>query len=127
MITFIDFKDNPVLGLGGHTEKGWTSQMGALISPITGLGNLMAQFGIVGTLFFILVSLRSSFLLSDFRKSNVRFLFFVLIMFTAISYSLILYPLIMCFWMFALFIPQKYNQKEAVDSELINQDEVVEY
>ncbi|MDZ7634094.1 MAG: hypothetical protein U5L72_06500 [Bacteroidales bacterium] len=61
LIAFRDFLANPVLGLGGNAEASWTSKIGANVSTITGLGNLLAQHGLVGLLVFILV------LLSGFR------------------------------------------------------------
>jgi len=54
MIAFRDFIANPVLGLGGAAEESWTSQIGANVSTITGLGNLMAQHGLVGLTFFLI-------------------------------------------------------------------------
>ncbi len=114
MITMIDFKRNPVLGLGGHVEEGWTAKIGARISPITGIGNLLAQFGLVGCIFFAIASLRSSIYYSDYLGLKIKPLFFILILFTSISYTLIFFPLIMCFWMFRIFVPYEKRKKEKI-------------
>lgn len=105
MITMIDFKHNPVLGLGGHVEDGWTAKIGARISPITGLGNLLAQFGLVGCIFFAFASLWSSIYFSNYMGLKTKPLFFILMLFISISYTLIFFPLVMCFWMFRIFVP----------------------
>jgi hypothetical protein len=118
MITMIDFRNNPVFGLGGHVEDGWTAKIGARISPITGLGNLLAQFGLVGCLFFFISALRSSFYFSNYLDLKIKFLFFFLILFISISYTLIFFPLVMCFWMFRLFVPNEIKQKEIPKEEL---------
>lgn len=115
MIAWKDFQRNPVLGLGGHMEESWTVKMGAVISPVTGLGYLLAQFGLVGFLFFIFLSIESSFFFSNYLDFHVKLLFFILILFTSISYSIILYPLLMCFWMFRTFSPLKKNIKTVED------------
>lgn len=60
MIAFRDFLAHPILGLGGNAEASWTVQAGANVSTITGLGNLLAQHGLVGFFFFILASYQSS-------------------------------------------------------------------
>jgi hypothetical protein len=103
MITWRDFRKNPILGLGGHMEESWTAKIGARISPITGIGNLMAQFGIIGCLFFIIMTLKSSFYFSDIGELEIKYLLFIIMVFSSISYSLILHPLFMVFWMFQLF------------------------
>lgn len=112
MITLIDFKRNPVLGLGGHVEDGWTAKIGARISPITGLGNLLAQFGLAGCLFFFLSSLISSFYFSNYLDLDIKLLFFIIILFTSISYTLIFFPLVMSFWMFRAFVPNEIRKKD---------------
>lgn len=111
MIDFVDFRNNPILGLG-HSEESWTFKLGARISTISGIGNILAQYGIVGFLFFIIVSVKSSFFFSKYFNYNGKFLMFIIIISISISYSIILLPLIMSFWIFALFENQNLNQKE---------------
>ena len=102
MIAFEDFKNNPILGTGGIEGESWTSKAGANISVISGIGSLLAQAGIIGFLFFIIFSIKSSYLLSEHFNYNGKFLLLIIIIFVSISYSIILLPLIACFWMFSL-------------------------
>lgn len=105
VISFRDFIDNPILGLGGVNEARWTFKIGANVSSITGIGNLLAQYGLVGFLFFIFSSLGSSGFYAKQFKFSGKFLFAVIIVFISISYGIILLPLIMSFWLYSYFTP----------------------
>lgn len=112
MIALVDFRNNPVLGVGVHTEVTWTYRLGANISTISGIGNLLATFGLVGFLFFIVLTVNSSIFFSKFFNYHSIFLLLFIILFISVSYSIILLPLIMCFWMFRLFAPDNLLAKE---------------
>jgi hypothetical protein len=105
MIAYVDFKNNPVLGLAAHYEESWVYKIGSRVSPISGIGNLMAQFGIVGLLFFIILSVRSSILFARYFKYKGKLALFLILLGISVSYSVILVTLIMCFWMFQFFEP----------------------
>lgn len=97
-IDFIDFLNNPILGYGGHSEERWTEKLGANISTISGIGKVMAVFGIVGILFFIVqLTMTSMEFTKIFHFRGWGFQFFLIIM-ISISYSIIFTPLLMCFW-----------------------------
>jgi hypothetical protein len=119
VITFRDFQANPILGLGPDNEKSWLLKIGARISPISGMGTLLAQFGLVGFFFFIIFSLRSSFFFAKYFNYNGKFLLFFIIILISISYFIFLLPMIMSFWLFQLFAPQEVKQKE-VDGSVLN-------
>jgi hypothetical protein len=111
-IALRNFKNNPLLGLGGKTEESWTAKIGANVSIISGIGNLLAQYGMVGFLFFLIASYKTSCFYSKSFNYRGKVLFFMIIFFTSISYSIILLPLFMSFWMFQLFTPQNFNHTE---------------
>ncbi len=121
MITLVDFRHNPILGLAAHYEDTWTYKMGSSISTISGIGNLLAQFGIVGFLFFTVYSVKSSLFFSKYFKYKGKLLGFILILLISISYSIIFLPLLMCFWLFSLCEPDLQNQKELSDPESITE------
>jgi len=103
VISFEDFLNNPIFGLGTVSEKSWINKIGARVSPISGIGNLLAQFGLIGFIFFIVYSLKSSFFFSKHFKYKGDFLLFFIIISISISYSVIVLPLLMSFWMYDLF------------------------
>ena len=109
-IAFRDFISNPILGLGSHLEKSWSTLLGAQISTISGVGNLLAQFGIIGFLFFMIYSIKSSFFFSKYYNYKGKLLLFIIIFFISVSYSVIVLPLVMVFWLFQLFAPQNKVQ-----------------
>ena len=111
MITMVDFYHNPIIGLAAHYEDAWTYKLGSNISPISGIGNLFAQFGLSGVVFFLFFSLRSSFFLSRYLRYKGRLLLFIIIVLIAVSYSILFLPLIVCFWMFVLCEPDLIMQK----------------
>ncbi len=109
-IDFIDFLNHPLIGFGGHQEARWTNQIGAQISTVSGIGKIMAQFGIVGILFFSISLWKSSKqLVMVFKVRGVIFpMLFML--FISISYGLFI-ALYMCIWLFYL---SDFKKHEAV-------------
>jgi hypothetical protein len=118
LIAFRDFLNNPVLGLGGNAEASWTYKIGANVSAITGIGNILAQFGIVGFLFFIISLYQTSLFFSKTFRYYGKFLFFLIVLFISISYGIVLLPLLMSFWMFKLFTPFGINEDDIPNQEL---------
>lgn len=111
-IALKDFRDNPILGLGGNMEESWITQSRANISPISGIGNLLAHFGVIGFLFFSVLSFNTSIFLSKHFNYNNKMLFFIIIFLISVSYTIILLPLFMSFWMFRFFTPLIQKQDE---------------
>lgn len=106
IITLIDFRDNPVLGIAAHNEAQWTYKIGSRISPISGIGNLLAQFGLTGFIFFVILLAKSSFLFARYFQYRGKWFLFLLIFSVSISYTLIFIPFVMTFWMFSFFEPK---------------------
>ena len=106
MIGFQDFLDNPILGISGDETTSWTKKIDANINVISGLGNLLAQNGIIGLLFFMILSFKTSSFFSEYYNYKGKSLLFIIILFLSISYTIIFLPLIMCFWMFSFFEPR---------------------
>jgi len=86
--------------------------IGANVSTITGLGNLLAQHGLVGFFYFFLASYQSSVFYARSFNFKGKILFFIIIFLISISYGIILLPLLMTFWMFALFTPLGVKQSD---------------
>jgi hypothetical protein len=120
MIAIRDFLANPVLGLGGVAEASWTSKIGAKVSTITGLGNLLAQHGLVGLTFFIVSSYKTSRFYSRTFNFKGTILFLIIVIFISVSYTLILLPLLMIFWMFKIFTPNGINDRDTTMPKTIN-------
>jgi hypothetical protein len=120
-IDFIDFMNHPLIGYGGHLEAIWTAKLGAKIVAISGIGELLGQFGIVGTLFFLIslwVSSKHIIILFNIRGTIFPVLFILLF---AISYS-VFQILLMCVWMLSLssFLKTEVIRRYAIHSILHN-------
>ena len=103
VIAIKDFYLNPVLGTGGIAGESWTEKIGVNISAISGIGNILAHFGLVGFLFFVIVTIRTSVMLSRHYAYRGSILFFLIIISISVSYYILFIPLIVCFWIFGLF------------------------
>jgi hypothetical protein len=115
IITLIDFKNNPVLGIAAHSEAQWTHKIGSRISPISGIGNLLAQFGLAGFLFFVIALAKSSFLFARYFKYRGKWFLFLLIFGVSISYTLIFIPFVMAFWTFGFFEPELADEQYPIN------------
>jgi hypothetical protein len=118
-IDFVDFLNHPIIGYGGHLEAAWTAKMGAKITTISGIGELLSQFGIAGSLFFLFslwVSSKQIIILFNIRGTIFPFLFVLLY---AISYS-IFQILVMCIWLLFLssFLKTEVIRRYTINSIL---------
>lgn len=105
-IDFRDFINHPVIGYGGHQEARWTKQLGANISTISGIGKIMAQFGIVGIIFFVFSLYKSSQQITHLYKAKGVIFPFLFIIMIAISYN-IFSVLYLSIWL--LYLPNFYK------------------
>jgi hypothetical protein len=121
IITLIDFKDNPLFGIAAHSEESWVERAGTHISPISGIGNLMAQFGLAGLIPFLFFTIRTSVDFSRYFNYKGKYLVFFIMFGISISYSVIFIPFIMSFWMFSLFEPGSESVNEGKKRELQTQ------
>ena len=112
MISLKDFAENPILGIGGNNTGSWTYKVGSRISTASGLGNLLAQFGSIGFIFFIIASFKSSHYFSTYYNYKGKFLLFLIILLLSVSYSIIFLPIIMTFWTYQLFGPDMPSEEE---------------
>jgi hypothetical protein len=103
LISFKDFLNNPILGFGGHYEDRWFAKIDANLFPVSGIGNFLAQYGLTGFLFFIILLINNSLYFSNYFGYKGKYLLFFIIFLISISYSLFLLPIVMCFWMFSFF------------------------
>lgn len=111
-VAYRNFRDNPLFGLGTHETESWTYKLGAKISQVSGIGFIIAQFGLVGFFFLIFFSIKSSFFFSKHFNYNGGILLFLIVILISISYTMILLPLVMSFWMFTMFENNNTGVKE---------------
>jgi hypothetical protein len=111
-IDFKDFLNHPILGYGGFMEARWTKKLGANISTISGIGKILARFGIIGTFFFLFSLFKTSRSLQSIYSFRGWIFFILLILVISFSYSIIELPILLCFWLFYLFGIHKENNDD---------------
>ena len=119
-IDFIDFLNHPVIGYGGQVEARWTQQLGAQIATISGIGKVLAQFGVVGLIFFLFSVWSSSKKMVTLYNLRGALFPVVLIIMISISYT-IFTILFTCIWLFYLASTYKTAViKEYLSRQLLN-------
>jgi hypothetical protein len=118
LIDFKDFLNHPIIGYGGHLDARWTVQIGANISTISGIGKIMARFGLIGTIFFFFSLYKSAESIQQIFNIKGRVFMILVIFIISISYSIIENPLVMSFWLFYLFfkpVPADYSNQSVLN------------
>ena len=103
LLNLKDFEKYPILGYGGNFISKFASENNLKITSTNGLGNWLAQYGIVGFVFLIFYFYKSSFLITSlYKSSGFLFLFFIFLL-MSFSFSLMSRPLFILFF-FSFFI-----------------------
>ncbi|WP_374264528.1 hypothetical protein [Zoogloea sp.] len=99
-ILAIDFLDNPILGVGANRESTWVSRMGIDANPTSGIGNMVATYGMFLMLPFLLVLAASSKAVAARAGGRAGFVLFVVMIVLGFSFSVIETPIFLSivFW-----------------------------
>ena len=104
LLNLKDFENYPFFGYGGHFEATFSQKNKLKIASTSGLGNWLAQFGIVGALFLIFYFYKSTNLICYlFNKRGIFYLYAIFLIIT-FSFNLIYSPLFILFIFFGLFV-----------------------
>lgn len=99
-----EFLRHPILGLGGYSEGTWLMQQGYdNIATISGVGKLLSRYGIILTITFILLLIKSARYINLHYQTRTGWLMIVVIIGMMISYNLWTHPVFMMFWMYGLW------------------------
>lgn len=93
LLNLEDLKNNTLFGYGGHfsATTNWIYELN--INSTTGLGNFLAQFGVIGFSFLIYLIIRSSKLMSkEFSFDKIGVLWILLILIITFGFNLIFTP-----------------------------------
>lgn len=104
-LDFSDFLDNPLTGYGGRDSEAEVQRDSLNIVSISGIGKVMARFGIFGTTFFAIATILSSIQVSRIYQTRTPMLLAIIIAVISISYSLIEHPLFLCLWAYHFLAP----------------------
>ena len=111
LLNLKDFNRYPILGYGGHFAATFSQENDLKISTTSGLGNWLAQYGIIGFVFLIVSFYKSSFLFVNlYNTKGILFLFLIYLIIT-FSFNLIDSP----FFIF-LFFMSIINGKKVLET-----------
>lgn len=117
-IDFEDFKNNPLIGYGGRDEESSIHRDALNIVSISGIGKVMAKFGLLGIGLFILVGCLSSVHLSRCFQARTPALLMVVVAMISLSYSLIEHPLLLCLWAFWLLALKESTPSTSISNSV---------
>ncbi|WP_317975564.1 hypothetical protein [Novosphingobium pituita] len=100
---FSDFLNNPLTGYGGEESQMLSNRESYNIVSISGIGKILARFGILGFVFFTSSTLYSSYVVSRQFSANSPLMLFLFIACVSISYSIVEHPLFICLWCYGFF------------------------
>lgn len=123
VLDFQEFLRHPILGLGGWTKGTWYVQQGYEFNTVSGIGELLSQYGAIITLLFIYMLVKSCKYIKDVTGSSSAYVLIGAMLGMMYSYSLWQHPFFIAFWMFGVY---------AVDLNEIgkyrrNQSHMIEY
>ena len=103
MIDWEEFLHHPILGLGCNFQGTWLNQNGYDIVTISGLGDLLATYGAIIAIIFVVLLVKSSLCINIDLNTKQGWILIAVIIGTMISYDLWKEPLYIAFWMYCVF------------------------
>jgi len=114
-ISWMEFLDNPLLGFGGHDADTFGGRKKIIIVIVTGLGEILRRFGLVGMSFFLWATWKSGqYWNGKSSVPNTGVVLFCIVISVAFSYGQILQPIFMIFWASGIFQKKPTEQTLAV-------------
>lgn len=99
LVALENFKNNPLLGYGGHTS-GEYKKLNNLenVNFTTGLNGIIGQFGLFGLVIFsILLKNSSNFFKNFTRNTYAKFVWVLIVLFIVLSFGVMTSPILFCF------------------------------
>jgi hypothetical protein len=107
-LRWMDFLNYPIAGFGGNVSL----QMGYFdkdvgVSAISGIGNILGRYGIVGTIIFIYLIFDTGKWLANRYNFSANIIFPLLILLIGFGFSIIESPILITLWLTSFFLKNK--------------------
>ena len=102
-VAWDEFLRHPILGLGGNMGGSWLQQHGYDVAIFSGIGELLARYGILITILFIGLLTQSILFINKQFSTRNGFLLYVVIIGTMFSFSIWNQPIFIVLWMYGVF------------------------
>ncbi len=103
VVVYLDFLNNPILGLGANKDAAWLKTQGISANPTSGLGNMLRTFGLFLMIPFLYCLRKSSLFYSDHYQARGKYLFLALVVILGLSFSVLETPVFLALIFFSLF------------------------
>jgi hypothetical protein len=100
-----DLKRYPIAGFGGNSslQYGYIGEEN-VVSAVSGLGNIIGRYGLIGSIIVLILILRAGKLISNIFIYKGWFIFPSLIFIIGYSFGIIETPIIVTFWLIPVFL-----------------------
>lgn len=117
----MEFMENPVSGYGGHMKYRLANKNDVDIYGVGGLGNMLAQYGLIGFILYFMSVVRSSAWLKKHYIYKGKYIYLLLLTMISFSFNVMTTPLMVIMWMFVYFIECKdVSIRDDIVSEMSN-------
>ena len=112
-VAWDEFLRHPILGLGGNMGGSWLQQHGYDVAIFSGIGELLARYGILITILFIYLLVKSIATINKRYQTPNGFMLYALIIGTMFSFVIWDQPLFIILWMYCVFLPYSSSNQAA--------------
>jgi len=105
-VAWDEFLRHPILGLGGNMGGSWLQQHGYDVAIFSGIGELLARYGIIMSIVFVYLLIKSVLFINKQYSTLNGALLSVIIIGTMFSFVIWDQPLFIVFWMYGVLSPQ---------------------
>ena len=102
-VTFIEFIDNPLIGIGADPDARWAAKNNINVNPTSGIGNILAVYGLFGIIPFFVLLYKSSNRFTSLFEYEGKWYFLMIIVIFGFSFNIIETPFFLALIMFSYF------------------------
>lgn len=103
LLNLKDFEKHPIIGFGGNFDATFSRENELNITSTNGLGNWLAQYGVVGFVFLIVAFYKSSSLIINLYETKGVFFLFIIYLIMSFAFNLMEHSMFILFF-FGFFI-----------------------
>ncbi len=109
VLSFYEFKQHFILGLGGDAGGSVLISQGFESALFSGIGELLARYGIIITILFFIALLKSCKSMSLMYNTRTAYCFSGILIAIMFSFSFWNQPIFICLWLYCMFEPVIQN------------------
>lgn len=116
-VAWDEFKRHPILGLGGNMGGSWLQQHGYDVAIFSGIGELLARYGIIMSILFVCLLSRSILCINRLFRTKNGYLLYVVMIGTMFSFGIWSQPFFIVLWLYGVLSP---CSNKRIDNIMVN-------